>query len=78
MIEAYKPETYCPQVMSNSAALGEVGEYLSHIFGHFHFAGIIQTPPTRTFQHRLGLQLTRHTDRRGAGSHQRRRAGVRA
>lgn len=51
------PPGMLAQIMNNSRALGGVGEYLTQIFGHFHFAGIIQKPPTRTFERRLDLQV---------------------
>ncbi|MEP5762948.1 MAG: MBL fold metallo-hydrolase [Halieaceae bacterium] len=37
--------------------MGPTGEYFLHCFGKFSFAGIQFTPPTRTFQGRLDLQV---------------------
>ena len=38
-----------------AAELGELGEFFLHCFGAFHFEGITQTPPTRTFEDRFEL-----------------------
>lgn len=37
--------------------LGPVGEYFLHCFGQFTFSGITHTPPTRTFDGELDLQV---------------------
>lgn len=37
--------------------LGELGDYLRRIFGSFDFDGITVTPPTRTFNGELSLQI---------------------
>lgn len=40
-----------------AAAMGDLGEFFLHCFGAFEFEGITQTPPTRTFENRLDLQV---------------------
>lgn len=37
--------------------MGNVGQYLLHCFGKFHFEGIRYTPPTRTFDGQLDLRV---------------------
>jgi cyclase len=37
--------------------LGELGDYMKRIFGAFDFDGITVTPPTRTFQGELALEI---------------------
>src|SRR6185503_3333160 len=37
--------------------LGELGDYIKRIFGAFDFDGITVTPPTRTFQGELTLEI---------------------
>lgn len=49
-----------PQVMAAmNAAEGELGELFRSFFGQFHFDGIQATPPTRTFDGRLDLEVGR-------------------
>lgn len=40
-----------------NAAEGEVGELFRHFFGDFQFEGITVTPPTRTFDGRLDVEV---------------------
>ena len=40
-----------------NAAPGELGALFRHFFGEFRFDGITPTPPTRTFDHRLDLDV---------------------
>ncbi len=50
-----------PEVMAAfveaAADMGEVGRYFLHCFGQFRFQGIRHTPPTRTFDGSLSLQV---------------------
>jgi glyoxylase-like metal-dependent hydrolase (beta-lactamase superfamily II) len=42
---------------AEAGQLGEVGDYLTRIFGPFDFTGITLTPPTTTFTERLSLDV---------------------
>ena len=44
-------------LMEGAREMGAVGDYFLHCFGGFRFAGIRHTPPTRTFDGRLDLQV---------------------
>jgi cyclase len=44
-------------IVEAAADMGPVGDYFLHCFGQFTFKGISQTPPTRTFDHELDLQV---------------------
>ena len=44
-------------LMHSAAELGPLGEYLKHCFGQFRFDGIRFTPPTRTFDGTLDIQV---------------------
>ena len=44
-------------LMEQAPQMGEVGEFFSHCFGAFDFAGVTQTLPTRTFEGALALQV---------------------
>ena len=44
-------------IMASAAELGPLGEYFRHCFGQFRFDGIRFTPPTRTFEGTLDLQV---------------------
>ncbi len=45
------------QMMAAAPNMGEVGEYLTTIFGAFEFEGIELTPPTRTFEGETTLEV---------------------
>ena len=51
------PPGMLAQIMNRTSGLGGVGDYLTQIFGHYTFEGIIQKPPTRTFEKCLDLQV---------------------
>lgn len=44
-------------LMDGARDMGAVGDYFLHCFGSFRFDGIRHTPPTRTFDGRLDLQV---------------------
>ena len=44
-------------LMDGAREMGAVGDYFLHCFGGFRFNGIRHTPPTRTFDGRLDLQV---------------------
>jgi glyoxylase-like metal-dependent hydrolase (beta-lactamase superfamily II) len=44
-------------MMAQAPEMGEVGEYLTHIFGRFDFEGITLTPPTETFVGETELEV---------------------
>jgi glyoxylase-like metal-dependent hydrolase (beta-lactamase superfamily II) len=44
-------------IMGSAQDMGTVGEYFLHCFGQFQFDGILHTPPTRSFDGELDLQL---------------------
>ena len=44
-------------IMAMAGEMGHVGEYFMHCFGQFKFDGIRYTPPTRTFDGQLNLQV---------------------
>ena len=44
-------------LMDGAREMGAVGDYFLHCFGGFRFDGIRHTPPTRTFDGRLDLQV---------------------
>jgi glyoxylase-like metal-dependent hydrolase (beta-lactamase superfamily II) len=50
------PETMAAFVAA-AGEMGEVGNYFLHCFGQFRFQGIRYTPPTRTFDGALSLQV---------------------
>lgn len=43
--------------MKAAPGLGVTGQYLQHCFGHFHFDGITQTLPTKTFTGHMTRQV---------------------
>ncbi len=45
------------QLQQQSSEMGEVGDYLQRIFGHFNFAGVHLTPPTETFSKEATLEV---------------------
>lgn len=55
------PPSMLGHMMKHAPALGEVGEYLTNIFGHFQFDGVTQEPPTRTFEKQLDLRVGNKT-----------------
>jgi len=44
-------------LMEATKEMGPVGEYFRHCFGAFQFQGIKHTPPTRTFQGEMNVQV---------------------
>jgi glyoxylase-like metal-dependent hydrolase (beta-lactamase superfamily II) len=44
-------------IMGSAQDMGTVGEYFLHCFGQFQFDGILHTPPTRSFDGELDLQV---------------------
>lgn len=44
-------------LMDAAGDMGPVGEYFRHCFGAFQFQGIRHTPPTRTFESQLSVQV---------------------
>ncbi len=44
-------------IMGSAKDMGTVGEYFFHCFGQFQFDGILHTPPTRSFDGELDLQV---------------------
>lgn len=44
-------------LLMQAAAMGDLGAYFAEAFGRFDFAGIVLTPPTRTFEGELTLDL---------------------
>lgn len=51
------PAPMLAMLMKQARAAGEAGEYLLRCFGAFDFDGIAHTPPTRTFEGELTLQV---------------------
>ena len=51
------PPAALAEIMRMAADMGPTGEYFLHCFGAFHFDGISFTPPTRTFEGNLNLQV---------------------
>jgi cyclase len=44
-------------LLRNAPRMGEVGEFFLHCFGAFHFEEVTQTPPTRTFEGTLDIEV---------------------
>ena len=51
------PAAMLAQIMRSAPNMGELGDYLTRIFGDFDFEGITLTPPTRTFDAELTLDV---------------------
>ena len=51
------PPEVMAALMASASELGGLGQYLLHCFGSFRFDGIRFTPPTRTFEKALNLQV---------------------
>ncbi len=51
------PAAMLAQIMRSAPDMGELGDYLTRIFGDFDFEGITLTPPTRTFDAELTLDV---------------------
>lgn len=51
------PPQILAQLMRQAPAMGQLGAYLTRIFGAFAFDGITLTPPTETFDAQLDLQV---------------------
>jgi glyoxylase-like metal-dependent hydrolase (beta-lactamase superfamily II) len=51
------PPEAMAQIMAGAPQMGELGQFLIKCFGRFNFQGITLTPPTRTFDKRLELQV---------------------
>ncbi|MEZ5572400.1 MAG: MBL fold metallo-hydrolase [Halioglobus sp.] len=51
------PPELMAKLMASTAELGSLGEYFQHCFGRFRFDGIRFTPPTRTFEDRLDVNV---------------------
>ncbi len=51
------PASALAQIMAAAPELGEVGAYLTDIFGHYNFAGVEERLPTRTFSGALELKV---------------------
>jgi glyoxylase-like metal-dependent hydrolase (beta-lactamase superfamily II) len=45
------------QMLEMAPAMGEVGEYITEIFGPFDFAGVVERLPTRTFNGELEMKV---------------------
>jgi glyoxylase-like metal-dependent hydrolase (beta-lactamase superfamily II) len=54
---AATPPQMLAQLLKSAAEMGELGEYLTQIFGKYNFDDIIPTPPTRTFEKRLDIKV---------------------
>ena len=66
-------------IMGSAQDMGTVGEYFFHCFGQFQFDGILHTPPTRSFDGELDLQVGDkpvHLIEVGPGPHPRRCLGA--
>ncbi len=55
-MEAFGPESL-QQMMQMAPELGDVGEYLTHIFGPFNFGDVAEKLPTKTFTGHLELKV---------------------
>ena len=51
------PAAMLAQIMRSASNMGELGDYLTRIFGDFDFEGITLTPPTRTFDAELTIDV---------------------
>lgn len=51
------PAAMLAQIMRSAPNMGELGDYLTRIFGDFDFEGITLTPPTRTFDAELTIDV---------------------
>ena len=51
------PAAMLAQIMRSAPNMGELGDYLTRIFGDFDFEGITLTPPTRTFEAELTIDV---------------------
>ncbi len=51
------PAVMLAGMMAAAPGMGELGDYLSRIFGSFRFDGIGSTPPTKTFDGAMSLDL---------------------
>lgn len=51
------PPQMLAMIIDNAAAMGKTGEYFKQIFGKFQFKGITLTPPTRTFENELTINV---------------------
>ena len=49
--------TILAMLLKQASELGQLGEFLSHIFGSFDFDNITLTPPTKTFEGELTLKV---------------------
>jgi glyoxylase-like metal-dependent hydrolase (beta-lactamase superfamily II) len=56
-MEVARPERLAMMMKMAREQGGEVGEYLIECFGEFDFEGIRHTPPSRTFDSQLSLQV---------------------
>jgi len=54
---AEMPPQMLADLLKAAPDMGDLGAYLSSIFGRFKFDGITLTPPTRTFEKRLDLTV---------------------
>jgi glyoxylase-like metal-dependent hydrolase (beta-lactamase superfamily II) len=54
---AAEPKGMMATMMSRTPQMGETGEFLEYCFSAFEFDGINPTPPTRTFEGRLDVQV---------------------
>ena len=51
------PAAMLAQIMRSAPNMGELGDYLTRIFGDCDFEGITLTPPTRTFEAELTIDV---------------------
>ena len=51
------PPEMMAQIMAGAPQMGDLGQFLIKCFGRYHYEGIKLTPPTRTFEKRLELQI---------------------
>lgn len=51
------PAAMLAQIMRSAPDMGDLGDYLTRIFGDFDFDGITLTPPTRTFDAELSIDV---------------------
>ncbi len=56
MITEISPNQFAA-LLKQAPQLGQLGEYVSRIFGPFEFENITLTPPTKTFEGELSLQV---------------------
>jgi cyclase len=54
---AHESPAMMANLLRNAPQMGELGEFFLYCFGAFHFEEVTQTPPTRTFEGTLDLEV---------------------